>query len=125
MLTKVRCTACEDSVDFPVGKRYDSVVNGLADYCKEALARAVVKKLGSSEGYSAKIPGFAGLVVFGATRPEVINELKSALEGWVELSLQRGDGLLSFHSSQEAIAALSTPPCGFGIGSFIAPFAMN
>ena len=80
-------------------------MNGLTDYCKEALGLALVKKLGPGEGYSAKIPGFAGLVVFGATRSEVMRELKSALEGWVELSLQRGDGLPSLHSLKEAMAA--------------------
>ena len=43
---------------------YGAYVNGLSEYCKEALKLAVVKNLGSGEGYSAKIPGFAGLVVF-------------------------------------------------------------
>ena len=80
-------------------------MNRLADYCKEALALAVVKKLGPTEGFSAKIPGFAGLVVFGATRTEVLRELQSALEGWVELSLKRGDGLPSLHPSKERLAA--------------------
>jgi predicted RNase H-like HicB family nuclease len=67
-------------------------MNGLSEYCKDALKFAVVAKLGSGEGYSAKIPGFAGLVVFAPTRASVLRELKSALEGWVELSLSRGDG---------------------------------
>lgn len=68
-------------------------MNGLSEYCKDALKQAVVKNLGRGEGYSAKIPGFAGLVVFAPTRSEVMEELASALEGWVELSLTRGDGL--------------------------------
>jgi predicted RNase H-like HicB family nuclease len=72
-------------------------MNGLSEYCKEALKLAIVKKLGAGEGYSAKIPGFAGLVVFAQTRAEVIAKLKSALEGWVELSLTRGDGLPTLH----------------------------
>ncbi len=76
---------------------YGSNVNGLSDYCKDALKLATVKKLGAGEGYSAKIPGFAGLVVFAPTRAEVLRELKSALEGWVELSLERGDGLPALH----------------------------
>ena len=74
-----------------------SAMNGLSEYCKDALKLAVVKKLGAGEGFSAKIPGFAGLVVFAPTRAEVMNELKSALEGWVELSLARGDGLPALH----------------------------
>jgi predicted RNase H-like HicB family nuclease len=73
-------------------------MNGLSEYCKDALKLAVVKKLGSGEGYSAKIPGFAGLVVFAPTRAEVMCELKSALEGWMELSLSRGDGLPTLHA---------------------------
>lgn len=78
-------------------------MNGLSEYCKDALKLAAVKKLGEGEGYSAKIPGFAGLVVFAPTRAEVISELKSALEGWVELSLSRGDGLPTLHDL-EAVA---------------------
>ena len=80
-----------------------SAMNGLSEYCKDALKLAVVKNLGAGEGYSAKIPGFAGLVVFAPTRPKVMNELESALEGWVELSLERGDGLPALHDL-EAVA---------------------
>ena len=79
-----------------------SAMNGLSEYCKEALKLAVVKNLGADEGYSAKIPGFAGLVVFAPTRAEVVRELKSALEGWVELSLERGDGLPALHQLEVA-----------------------
>jgi predicted RNase H-like HicB family nuclease len=70
-----------------------SAMNGMSEYCKDALKLAVIKNLGASEGFSARIPGFEGLVVFAPTRAEVMSELKSALEGWVELSLKRGDGL--------------------------------
>jgi len=38
-------------------------VDELREYQKAALKRAVVKHLGPGEGYSAKIPGFAGLGV--------------------------------------------------------------
>ena len=68
-------------------------MNGLSEYCKDALKLAVVKHLGVGEGYSSKISGFAGLIVFAPTWAEVLRELKSALEGWIELSLQRGAGL--------------------------------
>ncbi len=108
--------ACQNSRKWPDDKRefanqidlgrtiaYDADVNGLSEYCKDALKFAVVKKLGAGEGYSAKIPGFAGLVVFAPTRAEVLRELKSALEGWVELSLERGDGLPALHH-MEAVA---------------------
>ncbi|MBI3878041.1 MAG: hypothetical protein HY300_19115 [Verrucomicrobia bacterium] len=79
-------------------------MNGLNEYCNEALKLAVVKRLGPGEGYSTKIPGFPGLIVFAPTRAKVGVELKSALEGWIELSLARGDGLPSLHAD-EAIAA--------------------
>jgi predicted RNase H-like HicB family nuclease len=68
-------------------------MNELEEYKGAALKLAQVKFLGRGEGYSAKIPGFGGLVVFGDTRGEALAELKSALEGWVEISLRRGDGL--------------------------------
>jgi predicted RNase H-like HicB family nuclease len=80
-----------------------SAMNGLSEYCKDALKLAVVKNLGAGEGFSAKIPGFAGLVVFAPTRAELLTELKSALEGWIELSLERGDGLPALHDL-EAVA---------------------
>lgn len=67
----------------------------LEDYCDAALKLAEVKSLGPGEGYSAKVPGFPGLLVFGSSRRAALVELKGALEGWVELSLARGDGLPS------------------------------
>jgi predicted RNase H-like HicB family nuclease len=70
-------------------------MNGMSEYCKDALKLAVVKNLGAGEGFSAKIPGFAGLVVFAPTRAEVMTELKSALEGWIELFLECGKGDVS------------------------------
>ncbi len=68
------------------------------EYRQAALKLAAVKSLGPNDGYSARIPGFAGLVVFGGTKRKVMAELASALEGWVELSLARGDGLPSLHA---------------------------
>jgi predicted RNase H-like HicB family nuclease len=79
-------------------------MNGLNEYYKDALKLAVVKHLGAGEGYSARIPGFAGLVVFAPSRAKVLQELKTALEGWVELSLSRGDGLPTLHCA-ETVAA--------------------
>ena len=70
----------------------------LDGYRKAALKLAQVKSLGAAEGYSAKIPGFAGLVVFGETKREALSELKPALDGWIELSLSRGDGLPALHA---------------------------
>ncbi|MBI2924603.1 MAG: type II toxin-antitoxin system HicB family antitoxin [Verrucomicrobia bacterium] len=78
-------------------------MNGFGEYCREAIKLAEVKKLEPDEGYSAKIPGFPGLVAFAPTRAEVMRELRSALEGWIELSLARGDGLPSLHTA-EAVA---------------------
>jgi len=67
-------------------------------YKKAALRLAQVKFIGADEGYSAKIPSFGGLIVFGRTKRETLVELESALEGWIELSLSRGDGLPSLHN---------------------------
>ena len=65
----------------------------LVEYQKAALSRAVVKALALEDGYSARIPGFAGLIVFGDSKREALAELDTALAGWIELSLKRGDGL--------------------------------
>jgi predicted RNase H-like HicB family nuclease len=72
-------------------------VDELVEYQKAALNRAVVKPLAPEEGYSARIPGFAGLIVFGDSKREALAELESALAGWIELSLKRGDGLPALH----------------------------
>jgi len=69
----------------------------IGEYQKAALKLAVVKHLGRGEGYSAKIPGFAGLIVFGDSKREALAELESALSGWIEISLRRGDGLPALH----------------------------
>ena len=76
----------------------------LLEYKKAALKLAVVKFLGKGEGYTAKIPGFEGLVVFGDTKTDAVKELGTALEGWIELSLRRGDGLPNLHSKELAHA---------------------
>lgn len=76
----------------------------LEEYRDAALKLASVKSLGPGEGFSAKIPGFSGLLVFGDSRQQAMTELKSALEGWIDLSLARGDGLPSLHG-EEAVAA--------------------
>ena len=68
------------------------------EYQKAALKRAVLNYLGSGEGYAAKIPRFAGLIVFGDSKREALAELESALSGWMELSLKRGHGLPALHS---------------------------
>ena len=70
----------------------------LTEYRRAALKRAEVKYLNADDGYSARIPGFAGLIVFGDTKRKAMAELESALEGWIELSLSRGDGLPSLRS---------------------------
>ena len=78
----------------------------LDQYCKNALKLAEIKFLGKGEGYSARISGFKGLVVFADTKGGVLEELKSALEGWIELSLAQGDGLPSLHAdSRELVIA--------------------
>lgn len=69
----------------------------ISEYRKAALRLAVVKNLGRGDGFSAKIPGFASLIVFGDSKREALAELESALSGWIEISLKRGDGLPALH----------------------------
>jgi predicted RNase H-like HicB family nuclease len=54
---------------------------------------ASVTELGADEGYTARIPGFRGLLATGRTRKEALAELDSALVDWIELALKRGIGL--------------------------------
>jgi predicted RNase H-like HicB family nuclease len=75
------------------------LVQQLQEYQMAALQNAVIKEI-KNEGYSARIPGFNGLIVFGNTEKEVMSELASALEGWIELSLARGDGLPSVRAKK-------------------------
>jgi len=62
-------------------------VRELKQYRKNALKLAELKYLGKGEGYSARIPGFKGLIVFAETKTAVLAELESALSGWMKLSL--------------------------------------
>jgi len=86
-----------NGIEFFRRQSYRSCVVELDEYKKAALKRDQVKLLAADEGYSARIPGFIGLIVFGQTKREALAELESALEGWIELSLSRGDGLPSLH----------------------------
>src|SRR5438093_4765123 len=92
----MRPSGCS-SLDFCLHTASFQVVDEVREYKKAALKRAVVKYLGPGEGYSAKIPGFAGLIVFGDSKREALAELESALLGWIEISLKRGDGLPALH----------------------------
>jgi predicted RNase H-like HicB family nuclease len=58
--------------------------------------------LGKGEGYAARVPGFAGLIVFGETKAEALAELEAALDGWIGLAMARGNGLpaLHFHAAE-------------------------
>ncbi len=76
---------------------YDFNMDCLKEYQKAALKLAEIKRVESEEGYSARIPGFHGLIVFGSTKLEAWNELESALKGWIEVALARGKGLPSLH----------------------------
>ncbi len=68
-------------------------MNELQAYQKAALKLAVISPMTEGKGYSAVIPGFKGLIVFGDTLKETRAELASVLEGWIAVSLKRGCGL--------------------------------
>jgi predicted RNase H-like HicB family nuclease len=80
-------------------------MQSLRDYQKAALKLAEVRYLGRGEGYSATIPGFDGLIVFANTKREVLAELESAFEGWIEISLSRGNGLPSLHQESRLLVS--------------------
>lgn len=65
----------------------------LEAYRRQALKLAELTYLGEEEGYAARIPGFRGLVVSGATKRQALAELGTALADWVDLALKRGLGL--------------------------------
>jgi predicted RNase H-like HicB family nuclease len=92
------------ALNLPPLVEYKERVSELQDYKQQALKLAQVKFLGRGEGYSAKISGFAGLIVFGDTKAEALSELESALDGWIEVSLRRGDGLPALRSRALAAA---------------------
>jgi predicted RNase H-like HicB family nuclease len=80
-------------------------VGSLKHYQHRALRRARTKRLPADEGYAARIPGFPGLIVFGDTEHAARKELATALEGWIEISLQQGRGLPALATKR--IGALS------------------
>jgi len=76
----------------------------LKEYQKAALKLAEIRHIEGEGGYSARIPGFSGLIVFGETKFEVLDELESALKGWIEIALARGNGLPSLHHDADHLA---------------------
>ncbi len=79
-------------------------VNELQAYQKAALKLAVISPMTEGGGYSAVIPGFKGLIVFGATIKETRTELASVLEGWIAVSLKRGCGLPTLTTESRELA---------------------
>ena len=77
-------------------------MNSLAEYRQTALQKALIRLLRGEEGFSARIPGFRGLIVFGGTELDARNELASALDGWIELSLRQGRGLPAIKATRMA-----------------------
>lgn len=61
----------------------------ITQYIAAAMAKANYKVLDDGEGIFASIPGFPGLWAEGSTADECREELQSALEGWLLLSLSR------------------------------------
>ena len=61
-----------------------------SDYINAAMKKAVLEKLEDSSGFVAKIPGFSGLLVYGASKSEAVTELREALVGWINVSMEEG-----------------------------------
>lgn len=90
-----RCWVFRQVLEFHYRSSHPVFVRELEQYRKATLKLAELKFLGKSNGCSARIPSFKGLIVFGETKTQAIRELETALDGWIELSLARGEGLPS------------------------------
>ncbi len=58
-------------------------------YIDAAMMRARYDPLEDHEGYFGSIPGFSGLWAEGMTLDECRSDLRSALEGWLQVSLEQ------------------------------------
>ena len=61
----------------------------LTDYIDEALYRAVYEKMDDGT-YCGTIPPCVGVVAFGGTRRDCVNELQATLEDWLLVGLKLG-----------------------------------
>ena len=76
-------------------------MEGMESYIEAALAKAVFEELEDGEGFCATIPGFQGVLAFTETREGLEEELRSVLEGWIDLGLKLGHGLPPVPKSSE------------------------
>ena len=65
----------------------------LEAYVNAAIAGARFEAIEDGKAIYAEIPGFAGVWASGETREKVTAELKSVLEGWIELQAERDQPL--------------------------------
>ena len=66
------------------------------EYVDRAMSHAVYRK--HSDGtFVGRIPDLKGVIAFGANRTECEQELRSVLEDWVRLGLERGDPVPVMH----------------------------
>lgn len=61
----------------------------LTDYIDEAMCRAVYEKMEDGT-YCGTIPPCVGVIAFGDTRRECVNELQATLEDWPLMGLKLG-----------------------------------
>ena len=62
----------------------------LTAYFDAAMARAKVKLVDENQ-YVGRVPGCVGLLGYGKTKEETLEDLRIALEDWVLLGLRFGD----------------------------------
>jgi predicted RNase H-like HicB family nuclease len=67
----------------------------LDDYIDAALATARFERIDGGQKIYAEIPACRGVWAQGRTRPEVKEELRQVLKGWIELQIERGFDLPS------------------------------
>jgi predicted RNase H-like HicB family nuclease len=81
-----------------------SMTEEMRAYQAAAMEQAEYGLVEDGDGWWGRIPGFKGLITFGATEQEVRAELASVLEGWIEVSLRFGDGLPTLHDSKQPLS---------------------
>ena len=64
----------------------------LTAYFDAAMARARVKQVDEGQ-YVGRIPGCIGLLGYGASPEETLEDLRVALEDWVLIGLRVGDSI--------------------------------
>jgi predicted RNase H-like HicB family nuclease len=67
------------------------------------LSYKVVLEPAEEGGYTAYAPSLPGCVSEGATYQEALDNMREAIQGWLEVALEFGDEIPSSHILTEAV----------------------